>query len=280
MNRNLQPHFVVDQGFSKELEWVITLYLQDERRLTPDMWRLLYEAIELLDQSEVQIGQTRYTFRQLYNQHIDQALADEYIAQLVLLTDPIAQFSALTATFARRIAPILDQAQLRSRSTPQSFLLFAYCVYWWQSFARGYAFEIEIKRDLEASQIAFTMHDIRSQTERYSQADLMVLAMMGDIKTSVYFLQESVKHSLTNDFYITRLYEQGHARTLVVFQKPFAWRRIGGGITISGELETVLKLLPQPVQVTQANTVLIVVTYEAWKELVKQTQQTSGGDND
>lgn len=280
MNSNLQPHFVIDQGFSKEHERVITLYLQDERRLTPDMWRLLYEAIELLDQSEVQIGQTRYTFRQLYNQHIDQALADEFTERLVSLTDLVTQFPTLTATFARRIAPILDQAQLRSRSAPQSFLLFAYCVYWWQNFARGYAFEVEIKHDLEVSQIAFTIHDIRSRTERYSQADLIVLAMTGDIKTSVYFLQESAEHSLTNDFYITRLYEQGRARTLVVFQKPFAWRRIGGGITISGELETVLKLLPQPVQVTQANTVLIVVTYEAWKELVKQTQQTSGGSND
>jgi hypothetical protein len=244
------------------------------------MWHLLYEAIKLLDQSVVQIDQVRYTFRQVYNQYIDQALADNYIDQLVSLTDPARQFPALTATFARQIAPILDQAQLRSRNIPQSFLLFAYCVYWWQSFARGYAFEVEIKRDLEASQIAFTMHDIRSRAERYSQADLVVLAMMGDIKTSIYFLQESSERSLPNDFYITRLYEQGHARTLVVFQKPFAWRRIGGGVVAFGELENVLKLLPQPVQVIESDTVLIVVTYETWKELVRQTQEMSGGSND
>ncbi len=280
MSNPRQPLFLINSNFSNAHQHVLTVYLQDERRLTIDMWHLLYEAIKLLDQSVVQIDQVRYTFRQVYNQYIDQALADNYIDQLVSLTDPARQFPALTATFARQIAPILDQAQLRSRNIPQSFLLFAYCVYWWQSFARGYAFEVEIKRDLEASQIAFTMHDIRSRAERYSQADLVVLAMMGDIKTSIYFLQESSERSLPNDFYITRLYEQGHARTLVVFQKPFAWRRIGGGVVAFGELENVLKLLPQPVQVIESDTVLIVVTYETWKELVRQTQEMSGGSND
>ena len=280
MSNHQQPLFLINPNFSTAHQRVLTVYLQDERRLTTDLWHLLYEAIGLLDQSVVQIDQARYTFRQVYNQHIDQPLADSYIEQLISLTDLAGQFPTLTATFARRIGPILDQAQLRARNMPQSFLLFAYCIYWWQSFARGYAFEVEIKRDLEVSQIAFTMHDIRRRSERYSQADLVVLAMMGDIKTSIYFLQESSERSLPNDFYITRLYEQGHARTLVVFQKPFAWRRIGGGIATSGELENVLKLLPQPVQVTEANTVLIVVTYETWKDLVRQIQQTSGGSND
>ena len=280
MSNHQQPLFLINPNFSTAHQRVLTVYLQDERRLTTDLWHLLYEAIELLDQSVVQIDQARYTFRQVYNQHIDQPLADSYIEQLISLTDLAGQFPTLTATFARRIGPILDQAQLRSRNIPQSFLLFAYCVYWWQSFARGYAFEVEIKRDLEASKIAFTMHDIHRRSERYSQADLVVLAMMGDIKTSIYFLQESSERSLPNDFYITRLYEQGHARTLVVFQKPFAWRRIGGRNATSGELENVLKLLPQPVQVTEANTVLIVVTYETWKDLVRQIQQTSGGSND
>lgn len=278
-NENLLS-FRIKQGFTKEHEFVFTRYLQDDRHLTIDMWRLLYEAVALLDQSEVHFDQTRYTFRQVYNLYIDQAFADEYIEQLVLLPDVITQFPSLTATFARRIVSTLEQAQLRSRSIPQSILLLAYCVYWWQSFTRGYAFEIEVKRDLEASQIIFDMHDIRSRAERYSPADLVVLTLMGDIKTSTYFLQESSEQALPNDFYITRMYEQGHAKTLVVFQKPFAWRRIGGRSVIPGELENVLKLLPRPVQVTQANTVLVVVEYATWKVLVKQTQKRGGVNND
>jgi hypothetical protein len=222
LSNDFQLRYLIAPAFNKEHERVLTLYLQDDRKLSTDQWRLLYEVINYLDQSEVEITGERFTFRQLYNRHIDQAFADEYLEQLSGLIEPDAHGTTLTAQYARKIAPILEQQQLLLRNNPQSYLLFAYCVYWWQSFARGYAFEIEIKRDLEASQITFAMHDIRSRAERYSQADLVVLAMMGDIKTSVYFLQESSEHSLTNGFYITRLYEQGHARTLVVFQKPFA----------------------------------------------------------
>lgn len=118
MSNHWQPLFLINRNFSKDHQRVLTIYLQDECRLATDLWHLLYEAIELLDQSVVQIDQARYTFRQVYNQQIDQTLADSYIEQLVSLTDLAGQFPTLTATFARRIAPILDQAHLRSRSTP------------------------------------------------------------------------------------------------------------------------------------------------------------------
>ena len=79
------------------------------------------------------------------------------------------QSPALTAGFAGQIAPVLEQAGVLAQDVPQSYLLFAYCVYWWQSFARGYAFEVEIMRDLKISQVDFKMHDLLSRGERYSQ---------------------------------------------------------------------------------------------------------------
>ena len=39
--------------------------------------------------------------------------------------------------------------------------LLAYCLYWSASFVRGYAFEVEIFRDLEAASIHYTSHDLR-----------------------------------------------------------------------------------------------------------------------
>ncbi|MEM7532226.1 MAG: hypothetical protein AAF639_08620 [Chloroflexota bacterium] len=105
------------------------------------------------------------------------------------MPDVSTQSPALTAQFARQIAPTLERLGLLVKGLSQSYFLMAYCVYWWQSFARGYAFEVEIIRDLEASDVAFEMHDIRSQTERYSPADLVVLGLLRDIKTSTYFLQ-------------------------------------------------------------------------------------------
>ena len=73
------------------------------------------------------------------------------------------------------------------RDVPYSILLQGYCLYWWQSFARGYAFEVYIMQDLTADGIQFQMHDVRNWVERYSPADLVVLDLLGDIKTSIYF---------------------------------------------------------------------------------------------
>ena len=131
-------------------------------------------------------------------------------------------------------------------------------------------------RDLMADEIKFQMHDIRSQAERYSPADLVVLKMLGDIKTSVYFLQDPLSKGLSSDFYITRLYEKGRDRTLVVFQKPDAWDVIDGGATRPGTLETILDLLPTPVEIKRHGIMLIVVDYETWKQMVRQKQSGEG----
>ena len=77
---------------------------------------------------------------------------------------------------------------------------------------------------------------------------------------------------LANDFYITRLYDKGRIHTLVVFQKPHAWQRIGGEETVSGDLNNVLDLLPKPVQLEQPELTLIVIEYENWKEMVRRVQ--------
>jgi hypothetical protein len=116
------------------------------------------------------------------------------------------------------------------------------------------------------------MHNIRSRIARYSPADLVVLDMLGDIKTSIYFLQWQSQGQLPNDFYVTQLYGKGREQTLVVFQKPFAWNVLDGGRTVPGTLETILDLLQSPVQIEQRGIILIVVDYKLWKQLVLQKQ--------
>ena len=196
---------VLPDIFTQEHERVLTIYLSDDRRLDTSSRQMLFEAINLLSQAEAKSDISSSTFRQIYDKYVDQSFADSYFEKLLALTDVSTQSPALTAEFARQIAPQLEQASLLVQDVPQSYLLFAYCVYWWQSFARGYAFEVEIMRDLEASQVDFTMHDLLSSGERYSPADLIVLDLLGDIKTSTYFLQLQPSGPLANDFYITRL---------------------------------------------------------------------------
>lgn len=213
-----------------------------------------------------------HTFRQLYDEHVSQPFANLFIDQLVATKDVAKESPMLTAVFARQIGPALQKAGLVRSDTPQSWLLLVYCLYWWQSFAQGHTFEVEIMRDLTDSGLDFQMHDLRRRQERYSPADLIVLNLLGDIKTSTYFLQQQVRRSLANDFYITRLYEKGQERTLVVFQKPFAWEVIGGDTAVPGRLENILSLLPKPVQIEQHGIILVVVDYELWKQLVRRKQ--------
>lgn len=263
--------FEIPHTFTKQHGQALTAYLSDSG-LTPAVWRQLYEAINLLNEARIITDDGSYTFRQVYNQRIDQKFATEYLKQLLDTDDVIKDSPRLTAFYARQIKPILESAELLQRRKPESWLLLIYCIYWWQSFARGYAFEVEIWRDLSLSGIEFHMHDILSQVERYSPADLVVLGLMGDIKTSTYFLQTDDSGRLPNDFYVTRLYDQERERTLVVFQKPVAWEVIDGGETTVGELEDVSALLPKPVQLERHGIILIVVEYETWKQLVRRKQ--------
>ena len=106
----------------------------------------------------------------------------------------------ITASFARQIRPTLQKEGFLRRDEPYGVILQCYCLYWWQSFARGYAFEVTIMRDLIASGIEIQMHDIRDRLARLSPADLVVLDLLGNIKSSIYFLQE--QSYLPNDFYL------------------------------------------------------------------------------
>jgi hypothetical protein len=128
---------------------------------------------------------------------------------------------------------------------------------------------------LEESELIFQAHDLSRHSERYSPADLEVLGLAGDIKTSTDFLKLKSSSPLRNDFYITRLYEKGRQRTLVVFQKTLAWEKINGS-TIYGTLDNLQDILPYPVRIQQSSTTLIVVDYTYWKQKVLQVQQHEG----
>ena len=47
-----------------------------------------------------------------------------------------------------------------------------------------------------------------------------------------------------------------------------SWNNLNGGLTVPGTLETILELLPSPIQIEQRDTILIVVEYETWKQMV------------
>ena len=157
----------------------------------------------------------------------------------------------------------------RRPDVPETRLLLSYLLYWWGAFARGYAFEVQVFRDLRNSGVQFQAHNLLDRQQRYSPSDLTVSGMAGDIKTSIYFVQAATP--LVHDFYIVRLFTRGRERTLVVLLQPDAWDIINGD-TVPGHLDIVMEQLPTPVRIRHRGRELVVVDYEEWKRRILRLQ--------
>lgn len=259
-------------AFSNEHERIVIAYLMDRLSGRED-WALAFTAFDLLDQAVVSIANQRMIFRVFYRQFIDHKYADEYIGELLSLRDVKEQSPALWAQFARRIVSDSREQGWQRADVPGNRLLLSYLLYWWGAFARGYAFEVEVFRDLQRSGIQFTAHDLRDRPQRFSPSDLTVSGMAGDIKTSAYFIQ--VAAPLKHDFYIVRVFVRGQSYTLVVFLQPAAWDTINGD-TVEGKLDNITQNFPLPVRIEYRGHELVVLEYEEWKRRVLRQQGATG----
>jgi hypothetical protein len=258
--------------FTNEHERLVLKYLTSGRQsLTLPEWKQVLDGFDLLHLAHVEIKGIVHTFRQLYTVHVAQPFADLFINELLLLENVSHEHQALRARIAHRIVDRLRQAKLRQYGVTESNFLLAYCLYFWESFASGYAFEVEIYRDLTNSGVAFQAHDIRDREARYSAYDLQVMNLRGDIKTSLYFLYAARSRKLAHDFYVTRFYEGRRQRTWVVIMQPFAWEKINGD-TIQSLLEEATQQFPSPVMVQIEDKPVVIMEYNVWKERVLQRQ--------
>jgi hypothetical protein len=270
MNDNLRIE--LPAHFTAEHERLILKYLSLGRQsLTLTEWKQALNGFDLLHEAQVELEGGIQTFKQIYAVHVEQPFADLYINELLRLDDVGREQQTLRAHIARSIVNRLRQAKLRQSDVAVSNLLLAYCLYFWESFALGYAFEVEIYRDLTNSGVVFQAHDIREGAARFSAYDLQVLNLKGDIKTSLYFLYAARSRGLAHDFYITRFYEGDRQRTLVVLMQPLAWEEINGD-TIKAALEEATQQFPAPVMVQIEDRLIVIMEYNVWKERVLQKQ--------
>lgn len=223
-------------------------------------WARVFAAMDVLEDAFLIVETERLSFRAVYTLLVDRPMADDYIADLLALQDVRQESPALRARYARAIGQSLAD---RGWRRPETRLLYAYLLYWWGSFARGYALEVEIFRDLEASGVQFQAHDLRDPQARYSLSDLTVAGLAGDIKTSTYFVQAAAP--LAHDFYIVRLAVKGAVHTLVVMLQPESWEKINGDTT-PGTIDTLLDHFPAPVAIRQRGHDLVVLRYDSWKQ--------------
>jgi hypothetical protein len=238
---------------------------------------LLFEAFDLLHRAEVATETGWERFVSIYERLIEAPFADNYLGRLMEARDVEAAAEPLRAQVSRRILPILKAADLVSSVEPLSFYLLAYCLYWWYAFARGYAFEVEVLRDLETSGVPHQAHDVLDSRARRSPFDLAVLGFRGDIKTTTYFLQVTRTQRLPHDFYITRVYKSGkRERIWVALLKKHVWEAIDGETT-PVTLSALATALPGTFRIQQDDTTLIVLDYEGWKARVLRVQKADKG---
>jgi len=235
-------------------------------------WPALVRIFNRLREAIVVIpGKGTRTFASLYAHLIDSRLTDPFVTALYRLDDVEQGSVSWWAAGAQRIRPLLEAAGLYATDDPPTRLLLAYCLYWWQATAKGYAFEIEVFRDLRQSGLSFVAHDLRLRSERFTPYDLIMSGFYGDVKTSAYFLTLS-GGVLGSDFYITRLWlSDVRSRTMVVFLKRLMWDEIDGK-TLLVALHELESHLPQPVRIAHRGGEFVVSDYEAWKEKMRTYQ--------
>jgi len=268
--------FTIPPAFSEAHRQAIYRYHARPEELSPHVWAILFEAMDLLRTALVtpRDGEQR-TFASVYHSLVDLRYADSYIDALLDSEDPSQISLPLWAAIARRISRDLRASGFFDPAVPDGRLLLSYLLYWWQQFARGYAFEVEVYRDLAASHVRFEAHNLRVRGERLSAFDLVVSLFRGDVKTSTYFLAQQRHPDPAIDFYITRAWlPAGRTRTLVVFLKPHMWQDIDGETT-QASLTDLEQVLPRPGRIQVGGQTVIVVDYEVWKEKMRAYQKES-----
>jgi hypothetical protein len=239
---------------------------------------LLFETFDLLHNAIIVTALGKEQFSDVYERLVERPFADDYLRRLLESSEPETLAEPLRAQVSRKILPTLKTNGLVDADKPHAFYLLAYCLYWWYAFAKGYAFEIIILKDMEAAGIQYQAHHLLNIQTRRSPFDVAVLGFRGDIKSSIYFLHAVRTRGIQHHFYITRVYDHSKHRYIrVVFLKPEAWQAIDGETTPI-PLKDLAVALPGVFQIPQGDTMLVIVTYEDWKARVLRVQAIQKGD--
>ena len=170
------------KAYTQEHQQLTLKYLAEGRRvLSSAEWKKLLTGFDVLHKASIITPTERMTFAEWYERQIDRVFAEPFIAALLRLENVAREQEALCARFAREIVQTWTASELRQQERSVGNVLMAYCLYFWESFATGYAFEVEIYRDLRKEGIAFVAHDIRNRLARFSAYDLKVLNFGGDV---------------------------------------------------------------------------------------------------
>ena len=270
----MEYQILLPAAFTDQHHQAVEQYIVDSQRLTAAQWRDVLEAFDLLGMARVQVGDKTIAFTSIYRSAIEMPFASEFISRLLQLANPEQAGISLKAAYARMITSRLLASSWYNPDARHSLYLRAYSVFWWDSFAKGYIFEVLVYRDLKASGVVFTAHDITDPRQRRSPFDLVINGWRGDVKTSSYFLITARTAFLHHDFYITRLYDwRQRRRVWAVIMQPRVWQALDGETGTITDLDEAGQRFPEVVHLNFRTHRLIVADYEIWRALVLDYQR-------
>jgi len=252
-------------------------YLAERKAMSRADWFIAFEAFALLRQAKACLGSRVQTFLEIYNDVVENKYSDDFIKRLLQASDIPQEAARLRKDIAKKVLRELTELGWFGPHTKDSRFLLAYCLFWWYSFTKGYAFEIEIFTDLKRTGVTFNAHNLLVREERFSKFNLFILGFCGDIKTSTYFLFLRQQASAAADFYITRLFSRKRRWMLVTFLKEMMWNVINGETQFC-RFDELPDVLPQPGKIQVGELTFIVVDYDVWKRKVIEKQSTERGE--
>jgi len=261
---NNHPVVKLPNSFQRKHWHVLEQYLANQR-LSSSQWWTLLEGFDFLKNATVQRGSERYTFRAFYRLRVDKVYANAFLKKLSISDKPEQDGLALHASYERQlITQLIQSGWIDVRNYPSTLYLRAYCVYWWQSFTKGYLFEATVYHHLRQSGLRFWAHDFTKPTERYNSYDLSVSGWQGDVRTSTYFLNVARTRALSHAFYITRLWHrQRRKQVWAVVMQPDVWATIDGDTEVV-KLSDAPLYFPSVSEFYWRNRSLIVADYTVW----------------
>lgn len=263
----------IPTNFTQKHERVVLKYFEMAGRLRANEWKLAFEAFDELAYAKIHWQMNQMSFADYYKQFVEAIHADSFISTLLVAENISAMSDRLQTEVSRQILLSLQEEGLYAAEVEGSQFLAAYSLYWWNSFVRGYGFEIEVYRKLDVAEIIYTAHDLLNRTERLSPYDLTILEFLGDVKNTTYFLHSRRALPLPCDFYITRLwYSRQRQYILAVILTPQMWERING-ITHDTSLENAASFFPNPVAVTMEAQAWVIIPFDLFIEKVRQKQR-------
>lgn len=240
---------------------------------SPQERQHLLQGIDLLRASRIEIDGQNLSFANFFDRFIDAAYTDEFIASALASNSIRIDGHKLKKRIIEAIRTRFIQEQWFRSDVPATRFLIAFCLYWWNAFAIGYIFEIEVFQDLQSSDLLFHAHDLRKRSERYSSADLTISGWRGDIKSSTYFFFTARTSVLSHDFYVTRYYATINSQYhWFVILRSDIWNEIDG--------DTQQMTFPNwpvnfftPVVFEFHGTIWVAVSYQIWKTKVLAHQK-------